>query len=99
MIMEDRRVREKIGSKDFYTGSLKPKLHLVCLGNPNLTLHYFKRFTKFTLLQFQNKQNTHTHTHKTLESHKNHRSIARNLLQTWKTTSHTQSLRKIKAQW
>ena len=57
--MQERRVREKIGAQDFYTGSLKPELHLVCQGNLSLTLHYFKRFTKSTLLHFQNKQNTH----------------------------------------
>jgi len=33
---------------------------------------------------------------KTLELYKNHTSTARTLLQTWKTTRHTQSLRKIK---
>jgi len=58
--MQERRVREKIGSQDFYTGSLKPELHPVCQGNPSLTLHYFKRFTKFPLLHFQNKQKPHT---------------------------------------
>jgi len=52
MIMQERRVREKIGSQDFYTGSLKPELHPICQGNPSLTLHYFKRFTKFPLLHF-----------------------------------------------
>jgi len=57
--MQDKRVREKIGSQDFYTGSLKPELYPVCQGNLSLTLHNFKRFTKFTLLHFQNKQNTH----------------------------------------
>jgi len=55
MIMQNRRVREKIGSQDIYTGSLKLELHLVCQGNLSLTLHYFKRFTKFPLLHFQNK--------------------------------------------
>jgi len=49
MIMQEKRVREKIGSKDFYTSSLKPELHPVCQGNPRLTLHYFKRFTNFPL--------------------------------------------------
>jgi len=49
MIMQERRVREKIGSQDFYTGSVKPELHLVSQGNPSLTLHYFKIFTKFPL--------------------------------------------------
>ena len=29
------------------------------LRQPSPTLHYFKRFTKFTLLHIQNKQNTH----------------------------------------
>jgi len=60
MIMQDRRVSEKIGSQDFYAGSFKPELHLVCQGNPSLTLHFFKRFTKFPLLHFQNKQKSHT---------------------------------------
>ena len=59
MIMQERRVREKIGAQDVYTGSLKPELHPVCQGNPSLTFLYFKRFTKFTLLHFQNKQNKH----------------------------------------
>jgi len=39
-----------------------------------VTLHYFKRFTKFTLLHFQNKQK---HTQKTFESYKNHNNTAR----------------------
>jgi len=56
MIMQERRVREKIGSQDFYPGSLKSELHPVCQGNLSLTLHYFKRFIKFPLLHFQNKQ-------------------------------------------
>ena len=58
--MQERRVREKIGSQDFYTGLLKPKLHLVCQGNLSLTLHYFKIFTKFPPFHFQNKQKPHT---------------------------------------
>jgi len=57
--MQERRVRKKIGAQNFYTSSLKAELHLVCKGNPSLTLHYFKIFIKFTLLHFQNKQNTH----------------------------------------
>ena len=57
--MQERRVREKSNAQDFYTGSLKPELYPVCQGNPSLTLHYFKRFTKFTLLHFQNFENTH----------------------------------------
>jgi len=50
--MQDRRVREKSNAQDFYTGSLKLELHPVSQGNPSLTLHYFKRFTKFTPLHF-----------------------------------------------
>ena len=91
--MQERKVREKSNAQDFYTGSLKPKLHPFGQGNPSLTLHYFKRFTKFTPLHFKKCKK---YTQKTLESHKNHTSIARHLLQTWKTTKHTQSLRKIK---
>jgi len=53
MIMQERRVREKIRANDFYIGSLKLELHLVFQGNPSLTFHYFKRFTKFTLLYFK----------------------------------------------
>jgi len=57
--MQERRVREKIEAQEFYTSSLKLELHPVCQGNMSLTLHYFKRFTKFTLVHFQNKQNTY----------------------------------------
>jgi len=85
--MQERRVREKNNAQNFYTSSLKPELHLVCQGNPSLNLHFFKRFTKFTPLHFQNMQK---HTQKTLESHKNQTNIARHLLQTWKTTTHNQ---------
>ena len=58
--MQERRVREKVRSKDFNTGSLKPELYLVCQGNLSLTLHYFKRFTKYPPLQFQNMQKNTT---------------------------------------
>ena len=77
--MQERRVREKSNVQDFYTGSLKPKLHPVCQGNLSLTLYYFKLFTKSTPLHFQNMQK---HTQKTLESYKNQINIARHLLQT-----------------
>jgi len=77
MIMQERRVREKIDVQDFYSSSLKPELHSVCEGKPNLTFHYSKRFTNFTLLHFQNKQK---HIQTTLESHKNHNNTARHLL-------------------
>jgi len=46
--MQENMVREKSNAQYFYTGSLKPELHLVSQGNPSLTLYYFKRFTKFT---------------------------------------------------
>jgi len=82
MIMQERRVRKMIREQDFYTGSLKPELHPVCQVKSSLTLHYFKIFTKFTLLYFQNKQNTH-------QRLLNHTSTTRHLLHTWKTTRHT----------
>ena len=56
MKMQERKVREERRPLDFYTGSLKPELHLVCQGNLSLTLHYFKRFTKYPPLHFQNMQ-------------------------------------------
>jgi len=59
MIMQERRVREKVRSQDFYTSSLKPELHPVCQGNLSLTLHYFKRFKKYPHLHFQNMQKPH----------------------------------------
>jgi len=78
-------IREKSDAQDFYTGSLKPELHLASKGNSSLSLYYFKRFTKFITLHFQNMQEHHT---MTLDSHKNHTNITRHLLQTWKTTKH-----------
>ena len=84
--MQERKVREERRPRDFYTGLLKLELHPVCQDNLSLTLHYFKRFTKYPPLHFQNMQKTQQ---KTLESHKNHTSTARTLLQTWKTTKHT----------
>ena len=62
-----RRLRDKQNEQDFYTGSLKSKLYPVSQGNPNLNFPYFKRFTKFTRLQFQNMQKLQS---MTLESHK-----------------------------
>ena len=44
---------------NFYTGSLKPELHPICKGNLSLTLHYFKIFTKYPPLHFQNMQKHH----------------------------------------
>ena len=57
MKMQERKVREERRPRDFYTGSLKPELHPVCQSNLSLTLHYFKRFTKY--LHFQNMQKPH----------------------------------------
>ena len=57
--MKERKVREERRPRDFYTSSLKPELHLVCQGNLSLTLHYFKRFTKYPLLHSQNMQKPH----------------------------------------
>jgi len=58
--MQERRVREKIESQDFYTSSLKPELHPVCQGNLSLSLRYFKRFIKYPPLHFQNMQKQQT---------------------------------------
>jgi len=52
MKMQERTVREERTPQSFYTGSLKPELHLVCQGNLSLTLQYFKRFTKYPPLHF-----------------------------------------------
>jgi len=59
MKMQERKVREEKTPRDFYTGSLKPELQPVCQGNLSLTLHYFKRFTKYSPLHFQNMQKHH----------------------------------------
>jgi len=71
--MQERNVREERKPRDFYTGSLKLELHPVCQGNLSLTLHYFKIFTKYPPLHFQNMQkhqhnkNPPRHTHKAWE--------------------------------
>jgi len=57
--MQERKVREERTSRDFYTGSLKPELHPVFQDNLSLTLHYFKSFTKYPPLHFQNMQKHH----------------------------------------
>jgi len=59
MNMQERKVREDRRPLDFYIGSLKPELHPVCQGNLSLTLHYFKRFTKYPPLHFQNMKKPH----------------------------------------
>jgi len=64
-------------TQDFYTGSLRHELHLVSQGNSSLTLHYFKRLTKFTTLLLQNMQEHHI---VNLKSYKNQTSIAKHLL-------------------
>ena len=58
-VREERKVREERTPRDFYTGLLKPELHPVCQGNLSLTLHYFKSFTKYPPLHFQNMQKHH----------------------------------------
>ena len=60
MIMQERKVIEKLGSQDFYTGSFKPELYPVCQGNPSLTCTISRDLQIFTLLHFQNKQKPHT---------------------------------------
>jgi len=57
--MQERKVREQGRPRDFYTSSLKPELHPVSQDNLSLTLHNFKRFTKYPPLHFQNMQKHH----------------------------------------
>jgi len=57
--MQERKVREERTPRDFYTHSLKLELHPVCQGNLSLTLYYFKIFTKYPPLHFQNTQKPH----------------------------------------
>jgi len=57
--MQERKVREEMRPQYYYTGSLKPELHPVIQGNLSLTLHYFKGFTKYPPLNFQNMQKPH----------------------------------------
>jgi len=59
MKMQERKVREERTPRDFYIGLLKPERHLVCRDNLSLTLYYFKRFTKYPPLHFQNMQKHH----------------------------------------
>jgi len=59
MNMQERKVREEMRPRYFYIGSLKPEPHPVCQGNLSLTLHYFKRFTKYPHLHFQTMQKSH----------------------------------------
>jgi len=59
MKKQERKVREERIQRDFYIGSLKPELHPVFQSNLSLTLHYFKRFTKYPPLHFQNMQKHH----------------------------------------
>jgi len=95
--MQEIRVREKMRSQDFYSGSLKPELHPVCQSNLNLTLHYFQKIYKVSTLTLSKYAKT---TQKTLESHKNHTKHSKNpLVDQENHQAHTQSLRKIKPQW
>jgi len=57
--MQERKVREKRRPRDFYTDLLKPELHAICQDNLSLTFHYFKRFTNYPPLHFQNMQKHH----------------------------------------
>jgi len=59
MNMQERKVNKERRPRDFYTGSIKLKLHPVCQDNLSLTLDYFKRFTKYPPLHFQNMQKPH----------------------------------------
>jgi len=66
--MQERIVKEKSNAQDFYIGSLKPKLHLVCQGNSSLTLHYFKRLQSLYPYTFKRCKNTHKSSWITQES-------------------------------
>ena len=69
--MQERKVRKEKRPWDFYTGSLKPELHLVCQGNPSLKdLQSIHPYT-FKICKT---------TQKTLKSHKNHINTAKTLL-------------------
>jgi len=61
--MQERKIRERRRPRDFCTGLLKPELHPVCEDNLSLTLHYFKRFTKYPPLHNMQKH------HKRLLNH------------------------------
>ena len=93
--MQERKVREKVRPRDFYTGSLKPELHPVCQDNLSLTLHYFKRFTKYPPLYFQNMQKYTKDSWITQESYQHSKNP---LVDLENDHAHTQSLRKIKPQ-
>ena len=94
--MQERKVREERTPQDFYTGSLKPELHPVCQGNLSLTLHYFKSFTKYPPLHFQNMQKHH----KRLLNHIRITPTQQEpSCKPGNHQAHTQSLRKIKPQW
>ena len=53
------KFKRRKDTMNFYTGSLKLELHPVCQGNLSLTLHYFKSFTKYPPVHFQNMQKHH----------------------------------------
>jgi len=95
--MQEIKVREEMRSQDFYTGPLKPELHPVCQGNLSLTLHYFKIFTKYPSLHFQNMQKPHkillNHTRVTPAQQEPSCRPGK------PQSTHTQSLRKIKPEW
>ena len=96
MNMQERKVREERTPRDFYTGSLKPELHPNCQGKLSLTLHYFKRFTKYPPLHFQNMQKHHK---RLLNNTRITPALKNPLADLENHQAHTQSLRKIKPQW
>jgi len=54
MIMQERKVKENIGAQDFYTGSLKPELHLVFSRQPEPNFALFQNIYKvYTLTLFK----------------------------------------------
>ena len=83
--MQERKVREEGTPRIFilvhskvFTSSLSRQ--------PELDFALFQKFYKDSTLTLPKYAKT---PQKTLESHKNHTSTTRTLLQTWKTTRHT----------
>jgi len=48
--MQERKVKEERTPWDFYTGSLKPELHPIFQGNPELKFALFQKIYKVSTL-------------------------------------------------
>ena len=85
MKMQERKVREERTPRIFilFTQTLATSS---LSRQPELDFALFQKFYKVSTLSLPKYAKT---PQKTFESHKNHTSTARTLLQTWKTTRHT----------